>query len=151
MNELNCPVTLTADIIGGKWKPSILFFLEGKTRRFGELHRLIPEMTRKMLTQHLRELERHEIVHRKVYVEVPPKVEYSLTRHGESLKPILKLMSAWGTKHRTRYGRVKLETGDDKDDKKEGLMPSHGNGRSRLKVGNERPKFKRNTATRGLP
>jgi DNA-binding HxlR family transcriptional regulator len=61
-------------------------------------------MTKKMLTQHLRELERDEVVHRKVYAEVPPKVEYSLTKHGESLKPILKLMSAWGTKHRARYG-----------------------------------------------
>jgi hypothetical protein len=56
------------------------------------------------LTQHLRELERDGIVHRKVYAEVPPRVEYSLTRHGESLKPILKLMSTWGTRHRSRYG-----------------------------------------------
>jgi DNA-binding HxlR family transcriptional regulator len=104
MEEFYCPVKLTADIIGGKWKPLILFYLEGKTRRFGELQKLIPGMTKKMLTQHLRELERDEIVHRKVYAEVPPKVEYSLTRHGESLKPILKLMSAWGAKHRARYG-----------------------------------------------
>jgi len=104
MDEDNCPVKLTADIIGGKWKPSILFYLEGQTRRFGELRKLIPAMTKKMLTQHLRELERHEIVHRKVYAEVPPKVEYSLTRHGESLAPILKAMSAWGIKHRARYG-----------------------------------------------
>ena len=104
MDEDNCPVKLTADIIGGKWKPSILFYLEGGTRRFGELQKLIPGMTKKMLTQHLRVLERHEIVHRKVYAEVPPKVEYSLTRHGESLAPILKAMSAWGVKHRTRYG-----------------------------------------------
>jgi hypothetical protein len=57
-----------------------------------------------MLTQHLRELERDGIVRRKVYAEVPPRVEYSLTRHGESLKPILKLMSAWGNRHRARYG-----------------------------------------------
>jgi DNA-binding HxlR family transcriptional regulator len=104
MDEDKCPVKLTADIIGGKWKPSILFYLEGKTRRFGELRKLIPSMTKKMLTQHLRELERHEIVNRKVYAEVPPKVEYSLTKHGESLAPILKAMSAWGTKHRARYG-----------------------------------------------
>ena len=109
MDEVNCPVKLTADIIGGKWKPSILFFLEGGTLRFGELQRRIPRMTKKMLTQHLRDLERHEIVRRKVYAEVPPKVEYSLTRHGESLKPILKLMSAWGIKHRTRYGGVRQE------------------------------------------
>jgi DNA-binding HxlR family transcriptional regulator len=104
MDHANCPVKLTASIIGGKWKPSLLFHLEGRTRRFCELQRLIPGLTKKMLTQHLRELERDEIVHRKVYAEVPPRVEYSLTRHGESLKPILKLMSAWGTRHRTRYG-----------------------------------------------
>jgi len=109
MEEFYCPVKLTADIIGGKWKPLILFYLEGKTRRFGELQKLIPGMTKKMLTQHLRELERDEIVHRKVYAEVPPKVEYSLTKHGESLKPILKLMSAWGAKHRARYGIPKTQ------------------------------------------
>ena len=104
MDHQNCPVKLTASIIGGKWKPPLLFYLEGKTRRFCELQRLIPGLTKKMLTQHLRELERDGIVHRKVYAEVPPRVEYSLTRHGESLKPILKLMSAWGARHRARYG-----------------------------------------------
>ena len=104
MEEYYCPVKLTADIIGGKWKPLILFYLEGGTRRFGELRKMIPGMTKKMLTQHLRELERDGIVHREVYAVVPPKVEYSLTRHGESLKPILKLMSAWGTRHSSRYG-----------------------------------------------
>lgn len=104
MGEFYCPVKLTANIIGGKWKPLILFYLEGGTRRFGELRKLIPGMTKKMLTQHLRELERDGLVHRKVYAVVPPKVEYTLTKHGESLKPILKLMSAWGTKHRARYG-----------------------------------------------
>jgi DNA-binding HxlR family transcriptional regulator len=104
MDHANCPVKLTASIIGGKWKPPLLFHLEGRTRRFCELQRLIPGLTKKMLTQHLRELERDGIVHRKVYAEVPPRVEYSLTRHGESLKPILKLMSAWGNRHRARYG-----------------------------------------------
>ncbi len=104
MNHQNCPVKLTTSIIGGKWKPILLFHLERKTRRFCELQRLVPGLTKKMLTQHLRELERDGIVHRKVYAEVPPHVEYSLTRHGESLKPILKLMSAWGTRHRARYG-----------------------------------------------
>jgi DNA-binding HxlR family transcriptional regulator len=104
MDHQNCPVKLTASIIGGKWKPALLFYLEGRTRRFCELQRLIPGLTKKMLTQHLRELERDGIIRRKVYAEVPPRVEYSLTRHGESLKPILKLMSAWGTRHRARYG-----------------------------------------------
>jgi DNA-binding HxlR family transcriptional regulator len=109
MDHSNCPVKLTASIIGGKWKPSLLFHLEGQTRRFCELQRLIPGLTKKMLTQHLRELESDGIVRRKVYAEVPPRVEYSLTRHGESLKPILKLMSAWGTRHRARYGMTKLQ------------------------------------------
>jgi len=104
MDHSTCPVKLTASIIGGKWKPPLLFYLDGKTRRFCELQRLIPGLTKKMLTQHLRELERDGIVRRHVYAEVPPRVEYSLTKHGESLKPILKLMSAWGTRHRARYG-----------------------------------------------
>ena len=109
MEEFYCPVKLTADVIGGKWKPLILFYLEGGTKRFGELQKRIPGLTKKMLTQHLRELERDQVIHRKVYAVVPPKVEYSLTRHGESLKPILKLMSAWGTKHRVRYGIPKAQ------------------------------------------
>jgi DNA-binding HxlR family transcriptional regulator len=104
MEEFYCPVNLTSDVIGGKWKPLVIYYLEKRTRRFGELQKLIPGMTKKMLAQHLRELERDGVVSRKVYPEIPPKVEYSLTRHGESLKPILKLMSAWGTKHRERYG-----------------------------------------------
>jgi DNA-binding HxlR family transcriptional regulator len=110
MDHHNCPVKLTASIIGGKWKPSLLFHLEGRTRRFCELQRLIPGLTKKMLTQHLRELEHDGIVHRKVYAEVPPRVEYSLTRHGESLKPILKLMSAWGNRHRARYGMLAVHS-----------------------------------------
>jgi DNA-binding HxlR family transcriptional regulator len=110
LEEYYCPVKLTADIIGGKWKPLIIFYLESGTKRFGQLQKLISGMTKKMLTQHLRELESDGIIHRKVYAEVPPKVEYSLTRHGESLKPILKLMSAWGNKHRARYGVPKNRT-----------------------------------------
>ena len=110
VEEYYCPVKLTTDVIGGKWKPLILFYLETGTKRFGELRKLIPGMTKKMLTQHLRDLERDEVIRRKVYAVVPPKVEYSLTRHGESLKPILKLMSAWGTKHRQRYGIPKGRT-----------------------------------------
>lgn len=102
----DCPVLLTTRIIGGKWKPLILFYLQAKTRRFSELHRLIPGTTKKMLTQQLRELEHDAIIHRKVYAQVPPRVEYSLTRHGQSLRLILQQMSAWGKKHRARYGRI---------------------------------------------
>ena len=104
INELYCPVEITAGIIGGKWKPLILFYLQDQTRRFGEIQKLLPGVTKKMLTQRLRELERDGIVHRKVFAQVPPRVEYSLTRHGQSLRPILELMSGWGDKHRVRYG-----------------------------------------------
>lgn len=106
MHDYDCPVLLTTSIIGGKWKPLILFYLQSKTRRFSELNKLIPKSTKKMLTQQLRELERDAIIHRKVYAQVPPRVEYSITQHGQSLRPILQLMSAWGKKHRTRYGRT---------------------------------------------
>ncbi len=104
MNADECPVLLTTSIIGGKWKPLILFYLQSRTCRFSELNRLIPRSTKKMLTQQLRELERDAIINRKVYAQVPPRVEYSLTLHGKSLRPILRLMSGWGKKHRARYG-----------------------------------------------
>jgi DNA-binding HxlR family transcriptional regulator len=103
VEEFNCPVGLTTGIIGGKWKPLILFYLQGKTLRFSELHARIPKTTKKMLTQRLRELESDGIIRRKVYAQVPPRVEYSLTRHGQSLRPLLELMSAWGKRHRTRH------------------------------------------------
>lgn len=103
MDDSSCPVRITTNIIGGKWKPLILYYLQNETLRFSELHKLIPGTTKKMLTQRLRELEHDNVVHRKVYAEVPPRVEYSLTRHGESLKPILVLMSSWGNRHRARH------------------------------------------------
>jgi len=107
MDDLDCPVRITTEIIGGKWKPLILFHLQDGTRRFGQLQKLIPGTTKKILTQRLRELERDNIIHRKVYAQVPPRVEYSLTRHGQSLKPILVLMSAWGKRHRARHSAVR--------------------------------------------
>ena len=91
-----CPVTATVSIIGGKWKPIILWILFQEKRRFGELKKLIPKITQKMLTQQLRELERDGIVHREVYPVVPPQVEYSLTQKGFTLAPILQAMEKWG-------------------------------------------------------
>jgi DNA-binding HxlR family transcriptional regulator len=94
-----CPVEATLDMIGGKWKVLILWHLKGKVCRFSELKRLIPNITQKMLTQQLRELEADGLVYRRVYAEVPPKVEYSLTEYGKTLNPILEMMCQWGAKH----------------------------------------------------
>jgi DNA-binding HxlR family transcriptional regulator len=102
IDETNCPVKATLDIIGGKWKPVILYYLKDETLRFGELQRSVPHATKRMLTLQLRELEHDGIINRKVFEQVPPKVEYSLTRYGRTLAPILDLMAAWGTKHRSR-------------------------------------------------
>lgn len=85
------------EVIGGKWKGVILFHLLGGTKRFNELMRLIPGVTQRMLTRQLRELEGDGIVARKVYAEVPPKVEYSLTEFGLTLKPLLRDLQRWGS------------------------------------------------------
>jgi len=90
-----CPVSTTVNIIGGKWKGLIIYHLI-KTRRFNELRRLMPDVTQRMLTLQLRELEKDDIINRKVYHQVLPKVEYSLTEVGETLKPIIMMMRKWG-------------------------------------------------------
>ncbi|EOS8069388.1 helix-turn-helix transcriptional regulator [Enterococcus faecium] len=89
-------VEATLEVIGGKWEPIILCHLGNGPIRRGELRKKIPTITQKMLTQQLRELEQDGIVHRKVYNQVPPKVEYSLTEEGKSLREILVAMSVWG-------------------------------------------------------
>lgn len=94
-----CPVTATLDIIGGKWKALILHHLHGHTRRFNELHRHLPSITQRMLTLQLRELENDGIVHREVYPQVPPKVEYSLTEFGQTLMPVIQAMHQWGKQY----------------------------------------------------
>lgn len=97
--EPTCPITVTLTIIGGKWKPIIIWQLKENCLRFGELQRRMPGVTQKMLTQQLRELESDCIVHREVYPVIPPKVEYSLTESGKTLLPILKEMANWGKAH----------------------------------------------------
>jgi Predicted transcriptional regulators len=95
--EYNCTFEITIDLIGGKWKPLIIWYLrDNGIKRFNELMRLMPQITQKMLTQQLRELEVDNLVKRKVYPEVPPKVEYSLTELGQSLMPVLRMMCQWG-------------------------------------------------------
>lgn len=84
----------------GKWKPIILFhLLHNEKLRFSELQRAIPDITKKMLTTQLRELEYHDIINRKVYAEIPPKVEYSMTEYGKGLIPVLESMRTWGLSH----------------------------------------------------
>jgi DNA-binding HxlR family transcriptional regulator len=100
--EYHCPVEATLDVIGGKWKALILFWLRDAVCRFGELRRKIPGVSERMLTQQLRELEAHGVVRRTVYAEVPPRVEYALTPYGRTLRPITDLMCAWGRKHLAR-------------------------------------------------
>lgn len=94
--KYGCPVEITIDAIGGKWKPLILWHLRGGFKRYSELEKLIPGVTQKMLTQQLKELEGAGLVDRHVYAQVPPKVEYSLTALGETLKPLLEKMCEWG-------------------------------------------------------
>jgi DNA-binding HxlR family transcriptional regulator len=93
---LGCPVEVTTEIIGGKWKGKIIYILLSGKKRFGELRRLVGTATQRMLTNQLRELERDGVVQRKVYVETVPKVEYSLTKRGQDLKPAIEAMWLWG-------------------------------------------------------
>lgn len=99
----DCSVEATVAVVGGKWKAVILFHLiEGQIIRFGEFRRLLPKVTQQMLTAQLRELEYDGIIHRKVYSQVPPKVEYSLTKFGKTLVPIIRSMAVWGDTYEKR-------------------------------------------------
>jgi DNA-binding HxlR family transcriptional regulator len=91
-----CPVEATLDLIDGKWKGVILYHLLEDTIRFNELGRRLSRITQRMLTRQLRELEAAGLIHREVYPEVPPRVEYSLTKLGRSLEPILRALWSWG-------------------------------------------------------
>lgn len=104
-SDYECSVEAALDVIGGKWKGVILFHLLEDTQRFGELQRLIPNVTRRMLTLSLRELERDGLVHREVYKQVPPKVEYSLTEYGQTLKPVIRSLRVWGDEYIRRLTR----------------------------------------------
>lgn len=97
-----CGVVYAIDILGGRWKLMILYKLEKKTMRFLELKKLMPGITDRMLTLHLRELEKDGLVHRTVYAEVPPKVEYSLTESALQLVPVWKQLEKWGLQHKER-------------------------------------------------
>lgn len=104
-----CPVEGTLDVIGGKWKGVVLFHLLDGTKRFNQLRRLMPGVTQRMLTRQLREMEADGLIHRKVYAEVPPRVEYSLTAKGETLRHIIVALKDWGETH-VPYYTIKPET-----------------------------------------
>ena len=98
-NTQNCPVEATLELIGGKYKALILWYLSTEKLRYSQLRDLLGSITPKMLTQQLRELEAKQLVHREVFPIVPPKVEYSLTELGKSLMPILVAMRDWGASY----------------------------------------------------
>jgi DNA-binding HxlR family transcriptional regulator len=98
-NSVDCPLVAALGIVGGKWKPVILHILSDGAMRFGDIKRNIPPVSQKMLTQQLRELEADGIVHRELYPGKAPRTEYWLTARGDSLKPILASLYAWGREH----------------------------------------------------
>ncbi len=102
-----CPAETALEVIGGRWKVPILFQLFQGAQRFSALQRALPAVSQKMLTQQLRELERDGILHREVYPQVPPKVEYSLTPRGATLRPVVAAMCDWG--RRLRDGELDME------------------------------------------
>lgn len=95
-----CPIEKTLKMIVGKWKTIILWHLSSGKKRYGELRKLIPEVSEKMLIQSLRSLESDELVKRKVYPEIPPHVEYALTKRGESLSSLICALNTWGQKNK---------------------------------------------------
>ena len=106
--ESYCPIETTLEVLGGKWKGMVLHRLIFGTLRFNELRRLLPHVTQRMLTRQLRELERDGVIRRRVYAEVPPRVEYSLSEFGESLKPILLMMGEWGAAYQGKLRQMKM-------------------------------------------
>ncbi len=95
-----CPVTLTTQIIGGRWKHLIIYLISAGINRFGAMQRGLPDISKNMLTQSLRELERDGIITREIFAEIPPRVEYALTDWGRATLPIMKAMADWGMQYR---------------------------------------------------
>ncbi|MEJ2765348.1 helix-turn-helix domain-containing protein [Photobacterium sp. MCCC 1A19761] len=94
-----CPVEAALEVIGAKWRGAILYHLLQDTLRFNEIRRLMPEITQRMLTKQLRDLEAHALISRTVYPEVPPRVEYSITDYGKTLAPVITALHRWGRQH----------------------------------------------------
>jgi len=94
-----CPVSATLKVFGGKWKPLLLYFISVDVNRFGQLQRMMPDCSKRMMTLQLRELEADGLINREVFAEVPPKVIYTLTAKGEGLRPLFNELSKWGVEH----------------------------------------------------
>jgi DNA-binding HxlR family transcriptional regulator len=105
--NIQCPAQATLEVLGGKWKGLILFHLRNEPKRFNQLKSSIPGVTQRMLAKQLRELEADEIVNRKIYKEIPPKVEYSLTAFGLTLRPILEALHGWGASYIDEINRIR--------------------------------------------
>ncbi|MBC8153799.1 MAG: helix-turn-helix transcriptional regulator [Bacteroidetes bacterium] len=104
-----CAVLASVELVGGKWKTSILLHLRNRTLRFGELQRAV-DISQKVLTQQLKELEKDGLILRRVYAEVPPRVEYSLSTYGKTLQPVLEALHSWGSAHCVRTSPIKPAT-----------------------------------------
>ena len=102
---LECGLTVTKEVLGGKWKANLIYGISEGIRRPSDLQRAIPGATKRVLNQQLKELEEFNILTKKIYHQLPPKVEYSLTKLGETLMPIIKMMNQWG-----EHNRIPLET-----------------------------------------
>ena len=102
----HCALDVTMDYIGGKWKTVVLWYLRKGHKRFGELKKHIPDITEKMLSLQLKQLEKDGIVQRKIYAEVPPRVEYSLTKKGETILPVLEAVAEWGRNTAKKEGVI---------------------------------------------
>lgn len=107
---LNCGLDLIREVLYGKWKISILYYIAQGIKRPSEIHRKIPDASRRVLNMQIAQLEEHELITKKVYAQVPPKVEYSLTDFGESLMPVVLLMGEWGDSNKDRLKRVILKS-----------------------------------------
>ena len=107
--DFHCALDITMHFIGGKWKAVVIWYLRNGKKRFGELKSHIPDITDKMLSIQLKALEEDGLVSRKVYAQVPPKVEYELTEEGTSLIPIVEAIAGWGREKADKEGRMVLD------------------------------------------
>jgi DNA-binding HxlR family transcriptional regulator len=108
--ELNCGLDLVKEVLYGKWKIHLIYFISQGTKRPGELQRKLPGATRRVLNVQLNQLEDHELISKKIYAELPPRVEYSLTEFGQSVLPVITALGKWGDEHQEHLRRVIADT-----------------------------------------